>query len=69
MVIHAGQNGGGQVGQLVWALDFGEAYFPLVEAKGGPLVKNIDIVKLETGPTFPIWPEPFTSFARACIHV
>ena len=38
---------------------------PLVEAKGDPLVKNIDIVKFEMGPTFPIWPGPITSFARA----
>ena len=37
-------------GPTIWGL------LPLVEAKGGPLIKNIDIVKFEMGPTFPIWP-------------
>ena len=51
---------------LGMGLQFG-GLLPLVEAKGAPLVKNIDIVKFEMGPMFPIWPGPITSFAWAFI--
>ena len=43
------------MGHLAWAYILG-GLFPLVLAKGGPLVKNIDNVKFEMGPTFPMWP-------------
>ena len=38
---------------------------PPGRGKGGPLVKNIDIVKFEMEPIFPIWSGPITSFAWA----
>ena len=52
------------MGQLAWAYNFGGPT-PPGRGKGGLLVKNIDIVKFEMGPTFPIWPGPITSFAWA----
>ena len=62
------EQGGGKPASLHGPTTLG-GLLPLVEAKGGPLVKNIDIVKFEMGPTFPIWPGPVTSFARAWLYV
>ena len=42
---------------------------PLVEAKGGPLVMNIDIVKTVKWAYIPIWPGPIPSFAQACLYI
>ena len=55
------------VGHFAWAYNFG-GLLPLVKAKGDPLIKNIDIVKFEMGPTFPIWPGLIPSFAWASVH-
>ena len=54
------------MGQLASAYSFGGPTLP-GRGKGGPLIKNIDNVKFEMGPTFPIWPGPITTgLARAC---
>ena len=38
---------------------------PPGRGKWGTLVKNIDIVRFQMGPTFPIWSGPITSFPHA----
>ena len=59
----------GEGGLVGMGLRFWRGLLPLVEAKGGLLVKNIDIVKRVRRPTFPIWPGPITSLESqgACI--
>ena len=50
-MLHVGENRGGPGGQLEGPHFGGPT--PLVEAKGGPLVKNVDIVSLKWGLHFP----------------